>query len=810
MADDAPRRGTDGPLRRDVRLLGSLLGQILVEQEGEWLLEEVERIRTLSRAGRRGDDESSVALREQLVAQAQATTALVIRAFGLYFQLTNIAEQHHRRRRLQSYRREGRAAPESIADAIAGISAAGVGADELARRSGALSLTFVLTAHPTEASRRTTLEGHRHIAQLLAAQDRGEAGAAIEAALAEAITLLWQTDEVRSRRPRVVDEIRNGLWFVEQSLWQAAPEVLDDLRRATGSDKPELRIGTWIGGDLDGNPNAGPETVTESLERGRILARHLLASDLRTLVAAWGISTAIVDVDPQIGAVPIDPDQNADEPYRRRLTWLIQRLEDDLLEVDELADSLEAIDRSLRAARGARIADGELAAVRRRVEIFRLHTWELELRAHASSIRAGEPRLRATLAAGARAQARHGREALTKFIVSMTTSSTDLEAAETLAAEADLDVAVVPLFETIDDLRGAATIVAGMIDRRPGRPVEVMLGYSDSGKDGGYLTSQWEIFRCQELLAELTHERGVELTIFHGRGGSTGRGGGPTHAAILAQPPGSVAGRLKLTEQGETISFKYGLPELARRNLEGAASATLLSLFPEASPGAGAEGGRELVGRMSEVAYAHYRALVWEDPRFARFFRDVTPVEELALLAIGSRPSHRPESGDPELESLRAIPWVFAWTQNRCLLPSWYGCGTAFDAADVTDLRLLYRDWPFMRALVHNLEMTLAKSSMRIARAYLELCETVPGLWPAIEEEQARTVAHVLEIVEARSLLERHPQVQRSIALRNPYVDPMNALQVELLKRHRRGDAAATRPLLRSIAGIAAGLRNTG
>jgi phosphoenolpyruvate carboxylase len=375
----------------------------------------------------------------------------------------------------------------------------------------------------------------------------------------------------------------------------------------------------------------------------------------------------------------------------------------------------------------------------------------------------------------------------------------------------------VPLFETIRDLGEAPAIVESLLDEARfaelvearGRRLEVMVGYSDSGKDGGYLTAQWEIFRAQERLAALAAERDIELTIFHGRGGSTGRGGGPTHAAILAQPAGHPPGRLKLTEQGETVSFKYGLPGLAYRNLEAALAATLLAAFPEVAGSRPPDGARETVQGLSEAAFRAYRSLVWEDERFEEFFRRFTPIEELALLEIGSRPARRPEGGEL-LASLRAIPWVFAWTQNRCILPAWYGCGTAFAGADVAELRRLYRGWAFFRSLVENLEMTLAKSSLEIAAGYLDLVDDV-SLWEPIRAEHERTVAAVKEIVETEELLDRHPVIQRSIRLRNPYVDPMNAIQVELLRRWREtGDEEVKRPLLRSIAGIAAALRNTG
>ncbi len=798
----------DEPLRANVRLLGDLLGRVLVEQEGVWLLEEVERIRALARAGREGRGEAEVELRERVRALPLERGALVLRAFGLYFQLANIAEQHHRRRRRGEYAREGRTPRESLADAIERLRAAGVDPAEAAAR---VSVELVLTAHPTEAARRTTLAAHRRIAALLA---EGDDGADLEERLGEEVMLLWLTDEVRSRRPRVVDEIRQGLWFVEQSLWDAAPDLVGELRRRIPGAPAALRFGTWIGGDLDGNPHAGPDTVEEALGRARLLARDLLAAEIRALAVAWGISTRVARVDPAVGEVPLPPGLNEEEPFRRRLTWLWNRLRDDEIESDELERELALLDETLRAAGAVRVAEGGLAALRRRVEIFGLHVWELELRLHASAVREPDERVRATLATAARAQALHGRRAVGTLIVSMTSSAAEIEAAEALAAEAGLDVQAVPLLETIDDLRDGPELVAELLDRRPRERLEVMVGYSDSGKDGGYLTAQWEVFRCQERLAVLAGERGAELTVFHGRGGSAGRGGGPTYAAILAQPAHAVEGRLKLTEQGETISFKYGLPGLARQNLEAALAATLLTATPSVLGGEAPEGARETMHSLSAAAYQAYRSLVWEEPLFPRFFRAFTPVDELALLEIGSRPVLRPESsGQDALRALRAIPWVFAWTQNRCLLPAWYGAGTALAGADVRELRRLYRDWPFFRALVENLEMTLAKSSIRIARSYLELCppEVEPErFWAVLEAEHERTVAAVLEIVGAKRLLDRHPQVQHSIALRNPYVDPMNALQIELLHRHRGGESEATRPLLRSIAGIAAALRNTG
>ncbi len=805
----------DSALRANVRLLGDLLGRVLVEQEGEGLLDDEERIRALARDARTTG--SRAALGDAVAALGLERQAAVQRSFALFFQLANIAEQHHRIRRRREYEAEGRVQRESLADAFAQLERSGVDAAALAAAGSRLRVELVLTAHPTEATRRTVLEAHRRVAALLARLDDdgipGSERRRVEASLAEEITLLWQTDEVRSKRPRVVDEIRQGLWFFEQSFWNAVPDLERALADRLQGAGEALRFGSWIGGDLDGNPNVGPETIEDALERGRRLARELYRAELTSLGAAWGMSTTV------IGDVP--ERSGDDEPFRAALVEVFQRLGDDSYpDGPALLADLDALDALLRAHRGGRIADGRLADLRARARTFGLHLAKLDLRVHASAVRAPDERLRSTLAAGARVQARHGVHTADRLIVSMTQTADDVLDAEALAAEAGAVLQGVPLLETIGDLRAAGPLIEEILDRSPRSKLEVMVGYSDSGKDGGYLTAQWEIYRAQEELTRITAARGVELTVFHGRGGSAGRGGGPTHAGILAQPPGAVDGRLKLTEQGETIAFKYGLPGLAERNLEAAVAATLLTAFPDVAglepPNAGA---RDTMDELAGVANAVYRALVWDDPGFPAFFRSFTPVDELALLEIGSRPVSRPEAAATgELEALRAIPWVFAWTQNRCLLPAWFGCGSAFHAYGLEGerlawLRRLYAQWPFFRALLENLEMTLAKSSFEIAEAYMSLVpERVDPdrFWEVLSSEHRRTVDAVLTIVEADQLLDRHPVVQRSIRLRNPYVDPMNAIQVELLRSWRAGDEAARRPLLRSIAGIAAALRNTG
>ena len=698
--------------------------------------------------------------------------------------------------------------------------------EDVERAARRVSVELVLTAHPTEALPRTILEKHRRLESLLERLDDprltpAERNEATER-IAEEVTILWQTDEVRSDRPRVVDEIRQGLWFVEDSLWDAAADLTETWReRLPGTP---LRFGTWIGGDRDGNPNVGPATVREAVERGAALVRELLRRDIRELAASWGMSSSLVESDVAVADVELPEASNPGEPYRRRLTSIWERLgQDGYATAEDLESELELVEASLRRHGGGRIAEGGLAAIRRRLDVFGLHGMSLDLRIHSRALTNEVDDVQALFAEAAALQRRRGAGVVDTVIVSMTRSAADVLAAEALVAETGLEATVVPLLETIDDLRGAATLVAEVLDRSPRQKLEVMVGYSDSGKDGGPLTAQWEVFRAQEALAWLAGERDVELTVFHGRGGSAGRGGGPTYAAILAQPPHAVDGRLKLTEQGETIAFKYGLPGLARRNLEAAVAATLLTALPNRVVREAPDGARETLETASVAAYAMFRETVWDDPRFGPFFRAFTPLDELSLLDIGSRPAVRPETVQQsvaseaatgvDLAALRAIPWVFAWTQTRCLVPAWLGVGTGLAAAPVDELRRLYRAWPFFAALVEGVEMSLAKSSMEIAERYLELVgeeTSSAATFSALRAEHDRTRDAVLEIVEARELLDRHPVLQESIRLRNPYVDPMNAIQVELLRRHRAGDTSALRPLLRSIAGIAAALRNTG
>ena len=796
---------------------------MLAEQEGTELLELVEDVRRTARDARHDGTVVPTGVVDELDPDTQA---LVLRAFGLYFQLANLAEQHHRIRRRREDAHAGLVARESLEDAFRQL--APVADDELADRARGTSIRLVLTAHPTEATRRTVLLAHIRVAEqlvrlddeLLAVEER----IAAELRIAEEVTLLWQTDEVRHDRLRVTDEIRHGLWFFEHSLMPAATDLFGEWRDRLPGAPPPLSFGTWIGGDMDGNPSTGEASIREALERARALALQRYRDEVRALAVELAPARSLVRVSDELESSLARDEQelpgyaaeigarNELEPYRRKLSFMWWRLGNDgyRLPEDLLAD-LAVIRASLAANGGRRIADGRIARLGRMVELFGFHVASLDVRLHARDL--GSERAHEAAGAAVTARRAHGPRAVETLIVSGTSTAADVLRALELTDE---PLAVVPLFETIDDLERAPAILAELLaDERfaarvseRGGNAEVMVGYSDSGKDGGYLAAQWAIYRAQERLAGVAREAGVELTVFHGRGGSAGRGGGPTHAAIASQPPGHPPGRVKLTEQGETVSFKYGLEGLARRNLEAALAGTLLATFPEQTSTPPNDADRGLLDRLAGVSRTAYRSFVWDDGGFVPFFRSFTPVTELALLEIASRPARRPDDTD-FLPSLRAIPWVFSWTQNRVLLPAWFGCGTAFAAAGDDALRDLYRRLPFFRTIVDNLEMTLAKSSLPIARGYLTLVDD-PSPFEEIVAEHERAVAGVLAAAGVSRLLERQPVLRRSIDLRNPYVDPMNAVQVGLLRRFRAGDETAQLPLLRSIAGIAAALRNTG
>jgi phosphoenolpyruvate carboxylase len=919
------------PLAREIRLLGALLGQVIAEQEGLEALDLVERVRAMAVALRRRNEPGDRhALDEELAALDVPRLEVLARAFSTFFRLANLAEEKERVRTLRRRERAAGRAPVggSVAQAVARLAAAGDDAGAIAARIAGLEISPVLTAHPTEARRRTILVALRRIYALLDNLDDARltpAGdAEIRRRLREEITVLWRTADLRVDRPTPLDEVRSAMVFFDATIFAAMPRLYRALDAAldrldgsappgapaadtgrTGTRPPRvpafLHWGSWIGGDRDGHPRVTAETTLDAL---RIQADHLLvayaaaATRLMVDVAARprGGSTPpaiarrlLTDVDDLPETMRELEERFPREPYRRRLGAMAERLrrtrahlagvpgprggryaapEELLAELDELQEALDG-DGLARVARGA------LQDFRWQVETFGFHLASLEVRQHSAVHRAAlaalagappEPErevvpgvsaeeVLSTFRAMAAAQRRFGEAACHRYVISFTERPGDvldvLDLA-TLAADPAVPVAitsglsagvpildVVPLFETAEALHGARRILEALLAdpryrahlRARGDRQEVMLGYSDSNKESGYVAAHWLLYRAQELLVGAAREAGVELTIFHGRGGALGRGGGPTHRAVLATPAGSVAGRLKLTEQGEVIASRYANPPLALRALEQTVSATLLAsteAHDRAVATAAAEGG-DAMDELAESARAAYRALVWDDPGFEAVFAAATPIEQIAGLRLGSRPAARGRAAagggrPPSLATLRAIPWVFAWTQVRANIPAWYGLGTALEAyegrhaaAGLARLRDLYARWPFFRVLLENAEVGLARTDARIVARYLALAgDAGRGLAAALGAERDRTVRALLRITGRAALLDGLPTLQRSIELRGPYLDPLNELQVQALGRLRRGetadgDRAALEGLVGlTISGIAAGVQGTG
>jgi phosphoenolpyruvate carboxylase len=906
-------------LRADVSFLGRLLGQVLVEQHGPALLEAEEQARAFAKVlhsddvdglEREAADRALVEIAESLDPE---TLVGVVRAFSAYFQLVNTAEQHHRvrlrRLRDRDREREGRAQAESLAAVIGGLAARGVPADLVQRVLDGLVVEPVLTAHPTEIARRSILEKHLQVAACLDRLDNRALAPrehrAVEEELLEAITVMWQSSELRSTRPRVLDEVRRTLFFFEEVLFDATAEVGEELERLLARHYPgvraparALRWASWAGGDQDGNPNCTAEVLAEAMNLHRDLAVRFVRARVRALAAALGISRRVAGVPgaleesiaADVAAMPRTAREvtahNADEPYRRKLWFVWERLgaqaERPYGSEDELVADLALVRDSLRANRAGRVADRSVGRLVRQAEVFGMHTAALDVRQHSTRVAAavapwtgmtpaaleglaederavrlealldpgaplapaesvgagGDELVRTFLTLGRMVRA-HGPRAGGTVIVSFTRRPSDLLAAQVLARAGGLfrpetgesDVDLVPLFESIEDLRRAPDTLRDLF-RRPaymrnlearGDEQTVMVGYSDSNKDGGYLAANWELSLAQERIADVCRLAGVRLTLFHGRGGTASRGGGSTWAAIMGGPSGTLGGRLRVTEQGEQIAFKFALPQIAVRNLDSLLAAVIERTVEEEEH-SGFTGRKrvwdEALGEIAACGMESYRALVAGDPGFVEYFMAASPIAEFDLLNIGSRPARRTDPGAPvSVEGLRAIPWVFAWMQNRHLLPSWYGVGTALTAfaeryrggADV--LREMYAGWPWWRAIVDNCHMTLAKSDMRIAGRYAAL---VPDdavrerVFGAVRAEFSRTVAAVTGIVGVSDLLSDKPFLRRSIHLRNPYIEPLHHIQVRLLRELRAGARDLEHPLLLTVSGIAAGMRNTG
>ncbi len=857
---------TDELLRDDVRRLGAMVGTMLAEQQSPAFLELVEAVRKAAIARREEGAPVSV-LAGRLADVGDGDLEALVRAFAAYFGAINLAERVHRIRRRRDHQRNDEAPQPGGLEAVLGeLRAQGVGLDEVRALLPRLSIEPVFTAHPTEVVRRALLDKeHVIVERLVADLDRGrtpDERRADEARIAQALASAWQTADAPPRKPTVADEVEHVGFYLAEVLFRALPvfhEGFADAIEAVYGERVDLpdvvRFGTWVGGDMDGNPNVGADTMREALQVQRGLALAGYRRDVRALAGLLtqtagraGIDDAVLQ---RLDAYARDwPGRSAgfnprwaDMPYRLLLELVDARLgataEGDprgYEGVDGFIDDLACIDASLAAHRGEHAGRFAVQRLLRRARSFGFHLAALDLRqdsaVHEEALAGGDART-ATLAVFAEIQAlrrSHGAGAIGLYIISMARSAADARAVLALARQGGcveddgsvpLDVA--PLFETVDDLEAAPRVMRELFDdpayrahlaRRENRQV-VMLGYSDSAKDGGLLASRWALQRTQIALTALARERGVRIVFFHGRGGSVSRGGGKTGRAVLAAPPGSVDGTLRVTEQGEVIHRKYGIRALAIRNLEQATAAVLQATLRPRPAHPEERRWHAIATDLAQAGRAHYRALVYDDPRFDDYFRAATPIDVIERLHIGSRPARRRNAG---IRGLRAIPWVFSWAQNRSGLTAWYGVGSALQAGvdkhGFDTLAAMAREWPFFATLLDDLEMTLAKSDLGIFECYSRLAgELHDALFPGIAAEFERTRELVLALRGEGELLAGDPRLRLSIRLRNPYVDPISLLQVDLLRRWREGDReddALLEALYSTVNGIAAGIQNTG
>jgi phosphoenolpyruvate carboxylase len=910
----------DVPLRYDTRLLGRILGETVRDQEGDAVFDLVEHIR---RTGVLFHREADEAARQELQATMSSLpmdrAVRIIRAFGHFSHLANIAEdQHHIRRTRALAIAKAPPQPGTMAYALGRAAKAGVPRERLEGFFAHALCSAVLTAHPTEIRRKSSIDREMEIARLLDERDRVEFTPeelrANREALRRAVLTLWQTSILRDTRLRVIDEVANGLAYYDHTFLRGLPIFYADLEDRLGSidaawqdiDVPSfLRMGSWIGGDRDGNPYVTADVTrqTLTLQSQRALRFHL--EELHRLGSELSLDGRIVHVSEGLRRLVESSADRAperkDEPYRRAIVgiyarlaataWSLDRLESPQPPVgpapayekaEDLRADLDTLYRSLAENGSADLARGRLRSLRRAVDVFGFHLASLDLRQN-SDVHARvlaellaatgtgidyavlDEEARVTLLTAelgnmrplaspyhsygdetaaeldlvrvaADAHRRYGRAALPNYVISKADSVSDiLEVAVLLKEdglldprEGRLDVDIVPLFETIGDLQRCGRIMDELLAlpayRRllasRGDTQEVMLGYSDSNKDGGYLTSTWELYKAELVLIETFRRHQVGLRLFHGRGGSVGRGGGPSYEAILAQPPGAVQGAIRITEQGEVIAGKYSNAEVGRRNLETLAAATLEASLLDANRPPPPADYLAVMEELSAHAFRAYRDLVYETEGFDRYFRESTVLDEIASLNIGSRPASR--SKKQGIEDLRAIPWVFSWAQCRLMLPGWYGFGAAFEAwtaarpgDGMAMLQEMHDNWPFFRTILSNMDMVLAKSDIAIASRYSELVTDVAlreQVFARVKREWQASIDAVCAITRQSTLLELNPLLARSIRNRFPYIDPLNHVQIELLRRHRAGDPdpAVVQGIHLSINGIAAGLRNSG
>jgi phosphoenolpyruvate carboxylase len=871
------REAVDGALRADVSLLGSLLGRVLTEAGGAELLDEVERLRALVIGAYEGEGDASLEDAEALVDSLSPERAeQVARAFTCYFHLSNLAEEHHRVRVLRL--REANGGDKNPSDSLPGAIEqviAEVGQEKANERLAALRFHPVLTAHPTEARRRAVASAIRRLSDLLNERDQALPGsptnAEIERRLMEEIDVLWRTSPLRTTRPTPLDEVRTAMNIFDQTLFEIVPHVyrllddwmLGDDRGAAEAVAPAfMRVGSWIGADRDGNPFV---TAKVTKAAAAIASEHVLIG-LERVTARVGRTLTLDETDTPPDAAlralwqrqrSLAEELTADietrsprEPHRQVLLVIAERIvatrrrDADLAysKPEELLADLRIIQNSLRAAGAQRSANGELQNLIWQVQTFGFHLAELEVRQHSKVHREAIAEVRAggeltpmtaevldVFRTISSLQRRYGVSAARRYIVSFTQSSLDLATVYDLAvaamgsAEAAPILDVIPLFETFADLEASTTILDEMIQLEPvqarlaatGRKLEVMLGYSDSSKDVGPVAATLALDSAQARIADWAVKNNIVLTLFHGRGGALGRGGGPANEAVIAQPTGSVDDRFKLTEQGEVIFAQYGDKAIAARHIEQMAAATLLASNPsngEANKVATAAFA-DVAAIMDTSSRARFYELVKAEG-FAPWFAQVTPMEEVGLLALGSRPARRGLSVE-SLEDLRAIPWVFAWTQARINLTGWFGLGSALDAVgDLAVLQDAYSRWPLFTAMINNVEMSLAKTDPRLAERYLAL-GTRDDLAGLVLEEMNLTREWVRRITGHDEILDGRPVLKRAVRLRSPYVDALSLLQLRALRAIRTsGSADPTdaphRLLLLAVNGVAAGLQNTG
>ena len=889
----------DNPLRRDVRSLGAVLGQVLVEQAGQELFESVEELRRLliehRESVRRSPEQASSS---ELLRKAQAMVSQmdlprayqVTKAFATYFELTNLAETNHRKRRRRAGKldREHAPLPGSLRGTLQRMKAAGASGEQALAALGEIRITPVFTAHPTEVARQTVLLKRRRIAQQLEQLDHlpltAEAAEECESNIRAEVTSLWQTDEVRLAKPTVDDEIRMGLRYFRLSLFDSLPKIYTeivesfrevyDLALDESSVPNVIHFGSWIGGDRDGNPLVKPGCIRDALEMARSLILREYLSNVEALSDRLSSSRRQTGVSAELlsrlhhyergipGVHLAWGPNNQSESYRRFLSYMFHRLQRTRAAVNtgaayadaaEFEQDLLLVYTSLKANAGERLAHVYVSSLLRKVRKFGFHLHTLDIRQHARV----HARVLKELGPGLneRPKSETSQEVLETFhtiaelkriypaqsirhyIISGAETEDDVLAIIKLAKRAGVEVAAsandpglmpVPLFESIKSLRAAAAVMHG-VWKNPeyvplldswGRWQDVMLGYSDSNKDGGMLTSTWELYKAHRELHRVAHENGVKLRLFHGRGGTVGRGGGPTHSAILAQPPGCFSGQIRVTEQGEVLNWKYSDPVLAEWNLELMIAASLEALTrPGDDRYAYPAEWEEAIEEMSQEAYRVYRRDIADNPDIIEYFEQATPVNELDTARIGSRPSRR--SKGRSLDDLRAIPWVFGWMQSRHAVPAWFGIGHALQnfakkgSAHEPLLRQIARGFSMFSDLLRNVELGMAKADLGIAREYSRLVKNAAlgkRVFSLLEDEFLRSRRMILRISGQRELLARNRVLARSIRLRNPYVDPMSLIQVELLRRKQNGEQSSELeyPLGATINGIAAGLHNTG